>query len=46
MVIDKPQQKCDGPLIILTVKETRDHYGDEEITHLGLSVSDCLDRLQ
>ena len=46
MVIHKPKQTCDGPLIILTGKETRDHCGDEETTHLGLSVSDCPDRLQ
>ena len=46
MVIDKSLQKCDGPLIILKVKETRDHYGDEETNHLGLSVYDCPDRLQ
>ena len=47
MVIHKAQQKCDGPLITLEGKKTRDHYRDEQITHLNLSVSDYLNnRLQ
>jgi hypothetical protein len=46
MVIDKAQQICDDPLTTLQGKKTRDHYRDEQIIHLHLSVPGYLDRLQ